>query len=67
MTQGRVEELPDEYDEDLHPDNREGQHAGVADTPLVPAHEIKELHGMLSQFRDDDLKQILVLTPGARL
>ena len=67
MSQGKVEEGPDEYEEDLHAGNRAGQHAGVAETQMVPAYEIKELHAMLPRFRDDELKQIMVLAPGARL
>ncbi len=67
MSQGKVDERPDEYEADLHPDNRAGQHAGVTETPMIPAYDIKELHEMLSQFRDDEMKQLMVLAPGARL
>jgi hypothetical protein len=31
------------------------------------AHDIKELHDLLSGFRDDELKRIPVLPPGSRL
>jgi hypothetical protein len=36
MTQGRVEELPDEYDDDLNEANRAGQHAGVSEHKSYP-------------------------------
>lgn len=67
MSEGKVEERPDQYDEDLDEGNRAGQHAGVADIALVPAYEIKDLHNRLNGFQDDDLKQIFVVAEGERL
>lgn len=67
MSQGKVEERPDEFDADLHGHNRAGQHAGVTEHELRTAYDIKELHEKLSAFRGDELKQIQVLTPGTRL
>jgi hypothetical protein len=67
MSHGKVEELPDQFDDDLHPDNRAGQHAGVSDTVFVPASEFKELHERLPQFQSGDLKRIMVVRTGERL
>lgn len=62
---------PDAFDRDLHPDPLAGQNFGerTADREqeLPTAYDVKEVHRSLSEFQDDDLKQIPVLRPGSRL
>jgi hypothetical protein len=63
---------PDEYTRDLEPDHMAGQHYGQAsgarEQGLRTAHDLKGLHrGRLRDWGDDDLKQLPVLPPGARL
>ena len=62
---------PGEFQRDLEPNRMAGQNVGpdVVDreVPLPSAHELKDVHRMLSDFTDDELKQIRVLPPGTRL
>ncbi len=60
MSQGKVEEKPDEFDADLkgHEETRDDR---------ILAYDIKELHGRLSQLRDDQLRQIPILANGTPL
>lgn len=64
---------PDEWQKDLNPKAMAGNNHGLeGDHPEKTgatrnAHEIKDLHRMLSDFSDDELKQISVLPPGTRL
>lgn len=64
----------DEYwDRDLRPNSSAGQNEGVAGIhpekadDARTAYDIKELHRQLSEFTDDELKEIPVLPAGTRL
>ena len=61
MSQGKVEELPDEYDEDLHGHRDDGR------MDRRTAYDIKELHGKLPHLTGDQLRGITVLPEGAPL
>jgi len=58
--------------QDLNPDASKGMNDGLSgphpelNNPRT-AHDVKELHDLLSGFRDDELKRIPVLPPGSRL
>ena len=67
MSQGKVDERPDEYESDLHAADRAGQHAGVTDTEKLSAHDLKEIHDLLPDFADDELRRITIVAPGQRL
>ena len=67
MSQGKVDERPDEYESDLHATDRAGQHAGVTDTEKLSAQDLKEIHDLPPDFRDDELRQITIVAPGQRL
>src|SRR5690349_4587217 len=64
----------DEYEYDLHP---EGERPGVNDGLRgahpekmgvnATAYDIKELHGRLQGYTDDELRQIVILPQGSRL
>ncbi len=62
---------PDEFARDLEPDRMKGQNVGpetVEQQRAMPtAHELKDVHRMLRDFTDDELKQIHILPPGTRL
>ena len=60
MSQGKVEEKPDEFDADLR---------GPEDTgdDRATAYDFKELHGRFPQLHDDQLRQIPVLKNGTPL
>lgn len=64
---GRVAETTDSFDDDLHGDNRAGQHAGANPTRTYSAYDVKELHEKLSDFDNGELKRIPVLAHGERL
>jgi hypothetical protein len=63
---------PEPYQEDLNPEASQGLNWGLAgrhpekDSPRS-AKDVKELHDLLSEFRDDELDRIPVLPTGARL
>lgn len=61
MSQGKVEELPDEYDEDLH------GHQDGGRMERRTAYDIKELHSKLPHLTNDQLRAITVLPEGAPL
>ncbi|HLH23039.1 MAG TPA: hypothetical protein VK066_10980 [Chloroflexota bacterium] len=62
---------PQPWESDLNPHALAGENVGVLgphpedDAPT--AYDLKPLHGRLSQFTDDELKQIPVLPAGSRL
>lgn len=62
---------PAEWEEDLNPDHMAGQNIGERSADReqgVPtAYDVREVHRALSDFRDDELKQIPLVPEGARL
>lgn len=62
---------PEEWRQDLNPDAMKGQNQGMADNhPEIDAptaYDIKEIHDMLGNLTDDNLRQIPVLPAGTRL
>jgi hypothetical protein len=63
---------PEPYQQDLNPDASKGLNWGlVGPHPekhhARTAYDVKELHDLLCEFRDDELKRIPVMPPGARL
>ena len=64
-----VAETTDTFDDDLHGNDRAGQHAGVAADRdgRHTAYDIKDLHSRLPDLRDDELRQIPVVQNGSRL
>lgn len=64
---GKVAETTDSFDDDLHRDNRAGQHAGSSPTRTYSAYDVKSLHEKLSSFDNGELKRIPVLAHGERL
>jgi hypothetical protein len=70
--QGRPnDQKQDQWQQDLNPDPVAGQnHGPQADEPgrfERTAYDIKELHERMTGFSSDDLRQIPVLHPNARL
>jgi hypothetical protein len=67
----RGKKHPDEWNRDLNPDRLAGQNIGgeSEDRELGArtAHEVKRVHRGLSDFPDDELKQIPILEAGTRL
>src|SRR5687768_5607345 len=65
------EQHPPGWREDLNPAPAAGQNYGAVgserakDAPT--AYDLKDVHDMLSEFRDDELKGIPVLPTGSRL
>ena len=64
---------PDEYIGDLNPNfgagmnvDHMGQHPEKA-SGVATAYDVKAAHRRLGEFSDDELKQIPILPPGARL
>ncbi len=63
---------PQPYQQDLNPDASKGMNWGEAgphpekENPRT-AKDVKELHRLLSEFRDDELEQIPILPSGHRL
>lgn len=64
---GTVAEETDSFDNDLHHDDRAGQHAGVNDHRAYTAYDVKELHAEMSDYDNDELKRIPILAHGERL
>lgn len=64
---GTVAETTDSFDDDLHSNNRAGQHAGVHVTRTYSAYDVKELHEKMSDFDNSELKRIPILAHGERL
>lgn len=61
---------PDQYDRDLHPNLRAGQHEQApadSETGVRTAYDVKNIHRGLDGFSDDELRTVPILTPGARL
>ena len=62
---------PPEWRGDLSPDHMAGQNVGAVsgdrEQGLRTAYDVKELHRGMSEWGDDDLKQIPVLPEGERL
>jgi hypothetical protein len=67
MSRNRVEQHPDEYQEDLNPEYEAGENHAPPRYETRPASEIKALHEQLSGLPKDELKQIPVLIAGSRL
>ena len=65
------EQHPEEWRGDLNPDALAGQNVGLAGTDVEKhartADELKDLHRRLQGLTDDELRQLPVLPPGARL
>lgn len=62
-----VAETTDTFDNDLHQDNRAGQHAGMTERRTYTAYDVKELHAKMPEYTNDELKKIPVLAHGERL
>lgn len=60
---------PEPYQQDLNPDANKGLNYGKAGPPIPTrsAYDIKELHDTLEGFSAEELKQMRVLSEGARL
>src|SRR5205823_3411090 len=67
MPRNRIEQHPDEYQVDLNPEYEAGENHGPPRYETRPAYDIKELHELYPEFRDDELKRIPVLVAGSRL
>ena len=62
--------LTDGFDRDLHPDPMAGQNIGPRSDPALDArtaYDVKSVHRSLSDWPDDELKEIPVLRPGTPL
>jgi hypothetical protein len=57
----------DDFDRDLHGDDRAGQHAGAQEVRTYSAYDVKELHERMPDFTNDELKRIVILAHGERL
>jgi hypothetical protein len=61
----------DEWQRDLNPNLNAGQNAGLhasqSEKEVPTAYDIKLLHEYLSEFNDEELKQIPVVPQGCRL
>ena len=61
----------DEWQEDLNPQPMAGRNYGLEGTHPekagLNAYEVKELHNQLTDYTDEELKQITLLPPGSRL
>jgi hypothetical protein len=70
-TQAGSESGTPPYANELRPNNHAGENSGPpnqdATIATTTAYDVKGLHDALDGFRDDDLKQIPVVTPGSRL
>jgi hypothetical protein len=67
MARNRVEQIPEEYREDLNPEYEMGENHGPPRAQLRSAYELKDAHDLLRNLRDDQLKQIPILMEGSRL
>jgi len=65
------EQHPEHWRRDLSPNAMAGSNQGQAgphpEQTARTAYDVKDIHRYLSEYRDDELKQIPVLPPGARL
>ena len=57
----------EDFDRDLHGENRAGQHGGSHDIRTYSAYDVKHLHEKLSDYTNDELKRITILAHGERL
>lgn len=61
----------DEFQHDLNPQPMAGQNAGLAahdaEKNAPTAYDMKELHAVLSDYTNDEMRQIVVLPHGTRL
>lgn len=57
---------PDRWERDLNPDRLEGQNIGLP-RDLPSAHDSHELRSSLQDFTPQELNEIAVVPPGARL
>jgi len=59
----------DKWTADLNPDRLAGQNiggpSGPAESTSRTAYDVKPVHRALTEMRDDELKQIPILDPGA--
>src|SRR5947209_4869160 len=67
MASNRIEQIPEEYREDLNPEYEAGENHGPPRYEVRTAYDMKEVHDQLRDFRDDQLKQIPILMEGSRL
>lgn len=62
---------PDEWERDLNPNSREGQNIGrqaTSDNPRArTAADVKELTEILSDFSQEELREIPIVPPGSAL
>jgi hypothetical protein len=61
---------PDDFEEDLRPDNFAGANYGLRSEPQdigLRASDIKELHERLADFTRDELREIVIVPLGERL
>ncbi|HEX8903538.1 MAG TPA: hypothetical protein VF771_01710 [Longimicrobiaceae bacterium] len=61
---------PPEWERDLNPDHMAGQNIGAEpdrEVQVQTAYDVKPLHRGLSDFPDDELRQVPVLPRGERL
>jgi hypothetical protein len=62
---------PREWEGDLNPDHGAGQNLGAAasegERDVRTAYDYKEVHALLNEFRDDELRKIPILPEGQRL
>lgn len=66
-----TDQQPDEWQQDLNPDQMAGQNFGLEgphpEKEAPNASEIKEIYNQLQDYTKAELKQIPVLPPGSRL
>ena len=67
MSQGKVAETTDSFDDDLHRTDRAGQHAGAATHETRSAFDVKELHDKLPDVSKADMKSLPLIQAGERL
>ena len=67
MADDRYQPLAEDFQRDLNPEDRAGEHHGIPSYETVPAYEIKELHDWLPGYTDDEMKAIPVVALGGRL
>src|SRR5262245_12582287 len=69
MSRNVIEQHPDKYRADLNPAYGADPKEGVPQEPIVrrTAYEINDLHELLHDWHDDDLKRVPVLPEGTRL
>lgn len=66
-----IDAKSDEWQRDLNPNPTAGQNVGLntagAEKNAPTAHDIKEVHRLLNNYSDDELKRIPILPSGTRL